>query len=169
MQFPFLLMTRRYIHIRQYNDKTLLIEKNLWMRASLEIFAFSHSKPATSISYSVGTYDIYFVSETYFQVSNYICIIYYTINAVSFYYLWYSTMYKRQYNIHRPKNDIVKIYVYASERSERAYTILDFYIIKVLFLSIWMGRNNHKFTNKHRVWFWAGKSLNMPPTFVILL
>ena len=48
----------------------------------------------------------------YIQVSNYICI-YYTICAVSFYYLWYGTMYKRHYN--DKTLTLLKIYAYASE------------------------------------------------------
>ena len=46
----------------------------MYMRASLEFF--SHSKTAISFNIFVGIYFRYFVSETY------------TINAVSFYYLW---------------------------------------------------------------------------------
>ena len=38
----------------------------------------------------------------------------YTINAISFDYLWYGAIYNRQYY------NIEKLYVYASERSERA-------------------------------------------------
>ena len=70
------------------------------MRAS-ELRKFSHfhilKLPFPSI---FNCWYLYCVSETYFQVSNYICIkiLYYTINAVSFYYLWHGTMYKRQYN-----------------------------------------------------------------------
>ena len=60
-------------------------------------------------------------SETHFQDSKYICI--YTINVVSYNYVWYGAI-----------NDIIlektltlrKIYEYARERSERALTILTF-------------------------------------------
>ena len=57
----------------------------------------------------------------YFQVSDYICISnYYTINAVSFYYLWYGTMYKRQYT---DKTLSVKIYVYIMRASLEKFDI----------------------------------------------
>ena len=79
-------------YIRQYNNNTLLIEKNLWIceraeRASLEHFAFSNWK--TTISFNILlVLMILCLRNIYFQVSNYICIYnYYTINAVSLYYL----------------------------------------------------------------------------------
>ena len=58
-----------------------------------KIFAFSHSKTAISFNILLVLM-ILCLRNIYFQVSNYICII---INAVSVYYLWYGTMYKRQY------------------------------------------------------------------------
>ena len=46
-------------------------------------------------------------------------------SAVSFYYLWYGAIYKRQYIL--PTNtNVEQMYVYASERSERALKILAF-------------------------------------------
>ena len=66
---------------------------------------------------------------------------YYTINAVSFYYLWYGTMYKWQYT-DKTLTLWKSMYMRASGASELR-KFWHFYIIKVLFLSIWMGRNNH--------------------------
>ena len=86
------------------------------MRASgaSEKFCVFTFKNYYFLQYYVG---IYFVSETYIFRSQITRIIIVIINAVSFYYLWYGTMYKRQYT---DKTLTVKIYVYANERSERA-------------------------------------------------
>ena len=81
-------------YIRQYNGKknTTHWEKSMNMRAS-ELRKFPHIHILKLLFPSIFCWYLwYFVSETYFQVSNYICI-YYTINAVFFYYLWYGTMY----------------------------------------------------------------------------
>ena len=74
-------------------------------------------------------------------ITFFIRTVYYTINAVSFYYLWYGTMYKRQYT-DKTLTLWKSTYMRASGASELR-KIWHFYIIKVLFLSIWMGRNNH--------------------------
>ena len=104
------------------------------MRASelKNIFAFSHSK--TAISFNILLVLILCLRKIYFQVSNYICINYYTINAVSFYYLWYDTMFKRQYT-DKTLTLWKSMYMRASGGSELR-KFWHFYIIKVLFLSI---------------------------------
>ena len=73
--------------------------------------------------------------------------IYYTINAVFFYYLWYCTMYKRQYT-DKTLTLWKSMNMRASGTSELR-KFRHFYIIKVLFLSIWMGVEEQPITNKH--------------------
>ena len=89
-QFSSLLLLLAWRYTRQYNDRTLLNEYASELR---QFFAFSRSKSAISFNILLVLM-ILCLRNIYFQVSNYICII---INAVSFYYLWYGTMYKRQY------------------------------------------------------------------------
>ena len=62
---------------------------------------------------------------------------YYTINAVSFYYLWYGHYVKT--TVHRQNtNERENLCIMRA-----SLELFNFYIIKVLFLSIWMGRNNN--------------------------
>ena len=110
------------------------------MRASgaseLRKFLHFHILKLLFPSNSVGTYDTSSQIHIFLGLKLHLHI-YYIINAVFLYYLWYGTMYKRQYT-----DNIVKIYMRASGASElRKFG--HFYIIKVLFLSIWVGRNNH--------------------------
>ena len=108
------------------------------MRASLDNFCVFTFKIYYFLKYSVGTYDTLSQKHIFsgLKLHNY-----YTINAVSFYYLWYGTMYKRQY-IDKTLTLWKSMYMRASGASE-IRKCWHFYIIKVLFLSIWMGRNNH--------------------------
>ena len=77
---------------RHYTDKTLKCTKYLNMRASEASLKFSHFHILKQYPSIFCGYFRYFVSETYyFHVSNNICI-YYTINAVSFYYLRYGAI-----------------------------------------------------------------------------
>ena len=99
-------------------------------------FAFSHSKTAISFNILLVLM-ILCLRYIYFQVSNYICI--YIYNKCSF---LYGTICIND-SIHRQNTNIVKnLYMRASGASELR-RFWHFYIIKVLFLSIWMGRNNH--------------------------
>ena len=109
------------------------LRKNLWICERVSLETFSHSKTAISFNILLVLM-IRCLRNIYFQVSNYICI-YYTINAVSFYHLWYGTMYKRQDN--DKTLTLLKIYVYASEQSvSELRKFLNFYIIKVLFFNM---------------------------------
>ena len=81
MQFPF-ITSGMALNIRQYNDKTLLIENKIYEYAS-ELRKFSHFHILKLISFNILlVLMILCLRNIYFQVSNYICII---INAVSFY------------------------------------------------------------------------------------
>ena len=51
--------------------------------------------------------------------------------------------------IHRQNINIVKIYVHVHVYASELRKYWHFYIIKVLFISIWMGRNNHYTNNAH--------------------
>ena len=80
-------------------------------RASLEKFRISHSE---------NCYFWYFDSETYmFSCLKLHLHTYYTINAVSFYYFWYGAMYKQHYT-DNTLTSWISMYIYASERNERA-------------------------------------------------
>ena len=86
------------------------------MRAS-ELIKFSHFHILKLLFPS-----IFFWYFRYFQIhliSGVNILHTYTINAVSYYYSRYGAIYKRQY-IHRQNTNIEKMYVYASEQSERA-------------------------------------------------
>ena len=80
--------------IRQYNNKSLLIEKNLWIceRASLEKCCVFTLKNYYFLQYSVGTYDTLSQKHILSGLKFIYYINYYKINAVSFYYLWYGTI-----------------------------------------------------------------------------
>ena len=67
-------------------------------------------------------YFLYFISETNIFSGLKLHLHIHTINAVPCYYFWYGVVYKRQLYVHvyRQNTNIEKIYVYASERSERA-------------------------------------------------
>ena len=95
----------------------------------------------------------YFVSETYIFRSQITSALYYTINAVSFYYLWYGTMYVHKQRYTDKTLTLWKcMYTRASGASELRKCWY-FYIIKVIFLSIWMGRNNHlQIKNLKHIW-----------------
>ena len=123
------------------------------MRAS-DLRKFSHFHILKLLQYSFNillVYLWYFVSETYIFRSEitFCIIIYYTINVVSFYYLWNGTMYKRQYT-DKTLTLWKFMYMRASGASELR-KFWHFYIIKMIFLSIWMGRNNHLQIKKHRM------------------
>ena len=110
------------------------------MRAS-ELRKFSHLLLFPSI---FCWYFRYFVSETYFHVSNYICIVFFLYNQCSFLSLlmvWYylkDSMLTKHYSIE-------EIYTYASELRK----VLHSHILKLLFLLIFcwyfryfVGTNN---------------------------
>ena len=108
MQFPFITYGMRYIYD---NEKKSM---NRPMRASgaseLRRFLRFHIKK-TTISFNILLI-WYFVRETYIfrpQITS----------AVSFYYLWYGTMYKWQYT-DKTLTLWKSMYIYASERSKRS-------------------------------------------------
>ena len=105
---------------------------NLYARAS-ELRKFSHFHILKLLFPSIFCWYFVFVSETYIFRSQ-ITSANYTINAVSFYYLWYGTLYTD-----KTLTLWKSMYMRASELRKCWHV----YIIKVLFLSIWMGRNNH--------------------------
>ena len=72
------------------------------MRASLEIFNIFTFLNCYFLLYSVGTSDTLSQKHIYFQVSNYICM--------QFPFITYGMA------LYRLNTNIVKIYVYASER-----------------------------------------------------
>ena len=96
------------------------------------MFTFSHS--TTAISFKILLlFRILYLRNIYFKVSNYICIHNYTMNAVSFHYLWYGAtlVYKRQYT-DKTLTLRESMYMRASELN----TFSHFHFLKVLFLSI---------------------------------
>ena len=109
------------------------------MRASeaskLRKFAhFTHSNTAISFN-SLLVLQILCLRNIYFQVSNNICIHrpIYTINAVSFYHLWYEAIYKQKYTEKTLTFRKCRYkYMWASELRK----FLHFYILKLLFPSI---------------------------------
>ena len=89
----------------------------------------------------VGTYDTLTRKHIFSGLKLHLHIIIYTINAVSWYYLYGMAL---CINDSTPTTNIVKIYVYMrASGANELRKCWHFYIIKVLFLSIWMGRNNH--------------------------
>ena len=78
------------------------------------MFAFSHSKTVISFNILLVLLILYLRIIIYFQVSNYNLHDIHIINAVPCLLLMvWRNIYKRQYT---DKNDIEKIYEYASER-----------------------------------------------------
>ena len=63
--------------------------------SELRIFCFSHSK--TAISFNILLVIQILCLRNIFNLRCQITSAYHTINAVSFYYLWYGEIYKRQY------------------------------------------------------------------------
>ena len=91
------------------------------MRASAERASaetpFSHSKTAISFNILL-VLPILYLRNTYFQVSNYIFIY---IQSMQFPVITYAmALYINDSYVYRQNTNIEKIYVYASERSERA-------------------------------------------------
>ena len=121
-------------YIRQYNDKTLTLRK-IYEYAS-ELRKFSHFHILKLLFPLIFCwYFWYFISETYiFSCLKLHLHAYYTINAVSFYYLWYGAMYKWQYT-DKTLTSWKSMYMWASGASELR-TFWHFYILKVLFPSI---------------------------------
>ena len=121
-------------------------ENSMNVRASLNFCCSFHILKLLFPQYSVGTYDTLSQKYVFSGLKLHSCI-YYTINAVFFYYLWCFTMYKRQY--------IDKTLMLWKSMNMRASGTCKlrkcwhFYIIKVLFLSIWMGVEERPITNKH--------------------
>ena len=71
-----LLMVWRYIFKRQYTNKTLTLRESMNMRASLENFAFSHSRTAISFNIMLVLLILYLRNIIYiFRSQITICII----------------------------------------------------------------------------------------------
>ena len=86
-------------------------------RASWKLFPFSHSKTAMSFNILLVLLILY-LRKIYFQVSNYIFIY---IQSMQFPVITYGmALYINDSYVYRQNTNIEKIYVYASERSERA-------------------------------------------------
>ena len=79
-------MTKHYSFIKIYE-----------YASELRQFLHFHILKLLFLQYSVGTYDTLSQKYIFSGLKLHRCIIYYIINAVFFYYLWYCTMYKRQY------------------------------------------------------------------------
>ena len=103
-------------------------------RASFKNFAFSHSNTAISLNILLVLQILCFRNIFNFRCQHSPYIIYYTINAVFFYYSWYGAIYKRQYT---SKTLTLRkcMCMRASEASELR-NFWYFYILKLLFLSI---------------------------------
>ena len=102
------------------------------MRASLENFAFSHSKTAISFNILLVLQTPLSQKHTFSGLKLHLHT-YSTTNAVSFYYL---CMYGAIYTIYRQNTNIEKnMYMRASGASELR-KISHFHILKLLFLSI---------------------------------
>ena len=91
-------------------------------RASLENFHIFIFQTCYFLQYYVGTSDTMSQKHIHFQVSNNInyayIYIHNIINAFSFYPLWYDAIISM--TVYRQNTNTEKMYVYASERSERA-------------------------------------------------
>ena len=93
------------------------------------------------LQYFVGTSYTLFQKHIYFQVSNNICILTYTINAVSFSHLTYDAIYKQQYT---DKTLTLRkcMYMRASGASELR-KLSQFHILKLLFPPIFCWYNKY--------------------------
>ena len=101
-----------------------------------KLFPFSHSKTAISFNILLVLLILH-LSNTYIFRSQITSS--YTYNQCSslLLYLWYGVVYINDSYVYRQNTNIEKIYVYASERSERALkNFSHFYILRLLFLSI---------------------------------
>ena len=108
------------------SDETLTLRKSMNMRASLESFAFSHSKTAISFNILLILMILYLRNMYIFRSQITICMIH--ISPIQFPVITYGTALYIQTTVYRQKTDIEKIYEYASERgaSERAWIFFFF-------------------------------------------
>ena len=111
------------------SDETLTLRKSMNMRASLESFAFPHSKTAISFNILLVLMILYLRNMYYsghkLQSAWYI---YHQCSSLLLLMVW-RYIYKRQYT--DKKTDIEKIYEYASERAW-IFFFLHFHILKLL-------------------------------------
>ena len=103
----------------------------MYMRASLENFAFSHSK--TTISFNILSVLQILCLRNIFIFRCEITSAY-TINAVSFYCLWYGAIYKRYYT--DKTLTLRKCLCMRASGASELRKFWHFYILKLLFLSI---------------------------------
>ena len=118
------------------SDETLTLRKSMNMRASLESFAFSHSKTAISFNILLVLMILYLRNMYIFRSQITICMIHNITNAVPCYYLWYGVIYT---NDSIPTKNWHWENLWICERAERAilfFFFLHFHILKLLFPSI---------------------------------
>ena len=134
-----LLFPSMFCYIRQYNNKRLLIEKNLWICERAErakIFSVFTFKNYYFLQYSVGTYDTLSQKHIFSGLKIHL----HTYNQCSSLILLMAWSYIRHYN-NKTLYSLRKIYEYASERSERkkksfshSKTTISFNILLVLMI-----------------------------------